>query len=259
MTHAWQRRIDRAAHLSHMDTAARTLLQSYGRILELQRDCCAALEAHGERLTGAIDRDLPIVGPVAFPMVCAVTSIGPPALAEQGRGLADRIDALDSLLLEAWRTRTDHSFFQKLALQPYAECLAALGTRPRGRDLEPLPRTCPFCGGLPQLAILQSVSGDAGPGRQLLCATCATTWPIARVCCAHCGEEDEKRLAYFHAAAFDHLRVDTCETCRRYVKTVDLTRLGLAEPVVDEIAAASLDLWATERGYRKIELNLIGL
>jgi hypothetical protein len=33
----------------------------------------------------------------------------------------------------------------------------------------------------------------------------------------------------------------------------------LAIPLVDEIAAAALDLWAVEHGYTKIELNLVGL
>jgi formate dehydrogenase maturation protein FdhE len=40
---------------------------------------------------------------------------------------------------------------------------------------------------------------------------------------------------------------------------VDLTRLGHAQPLVDEVAAAPLDLWAVEHGYTKIALNLIGL
>lgn len=39
-----------------------------------------------------------------------------------------------------------------------------------------------------------------------------------------------------------HLRRVSC------VKSVDLTRLGLAVPIVDEIAGAALDLWARERG-----------
>jgi hypothetical protein len=30
-------------------------------------------------------------------------------------------------------------------------------------------------------------------------------------------------------------------------------------PLVDEIYAAPLDLWAREHGYTKIELNLVGL
>jgi formate dehydrogenase maturation protein FdhE len=40
---------------------------------------------------------------------------------------------------------------------------------------------------------------------------------------------------------------------------VDLTRLGFAIPLVDEVAAAALDVWANEHGYAKIELNLVGL
>jgi formate dehydrogenase maturation protein FdhE len=33
---------------------------------------------------------------------------------------------------------------------------------------------------------------------------------------------------------------------------------GLAVAVVDEIATASLDLWAVEHGYRKLQLNIMG-
>ena len=54
-------------------------------------------------------------------------------------------------------------------------------------------------------------------------------------------------------------RLEACDTCRRYVKGVDRTRLGLAVPLVDEVAGAALDVWAREHGYEKIELNLVGL
>jgi formate dehydrogenase maturation protein FdhE len=40
---------------------------------------------------------------------------------------------------------------------------------------------------------------------------------------------------------------------------VDLTKNGLADGVVDEIAAAPLDLWAREQGYSKLEPNLVGM
>ena len=33
---------------------------------------------------------------------------------------------------------------------------------------------------------------------------------------------------------------------------------GRAVPLVDEVAAVALDLWATEHGYKKIEPNLMG-
>ena len=68
-----------------------------------------------------------------------------------------------------------------------------------------------------------------------------------------------RRSAYFHTPQYDHVRVEACDSCKHYIKGIDLTRLGLAVPLVDEVAAAPLDLWARERGYTKIELNLVGL
>jgi formate dehydrogenase maturation protein FdhE len=38
-----------------------------------------------------------------------------------------------------------------------------------------------------------------------------------------------------------------------------LSRNALAVPIVDEMASIPLDLWAQERGYRKLEVNLLGL
>jgi FdhE protein len=40
---------------------------------------------------------------------------------------------------------------------------------------------------------------------------------------------------------------------------VDLSRNGMAVPVVDEIATVSLNLWAEEHGYAKDEVNLLGM
>jgi formate dehydrogenase maturation protein FdhE len=54
------------------------------------------------------------------------------------------------------------------------------------------------------------------------------------------------------------VRIEACDTCRYYLKSVDRTIDGLAVPVVDEIAAAPLDLWAAEHAYRKIQPNLMG-
>jgi len=61
----------------------------------------------------------------------------------------------------------------------------------------------------------------------------------------------------YTAEDFEHVRVECCDSCQRYLKTVDLTKSGLAEPLVDEIAAVPLDLWAQERGYTKLQSNLM--
>jgi FdhE protein len=55
------------------------------------------------------------------------------------------------------------------------------------------------------------------------------------------------------------MRVEACETCQRYVKSVDLSVDGRAVPEVDELRSLSLDLWAVERGYVRLEPGLAGL
>jgi len=50
----------------------------------------------------------------------------------------------------------------------------------------------------------------------------------------------------------DPFRADRCDTCRTYLKTIDLTGNRLALPLVDDIASVALDLWAVEQGYRRL-------
>jgi hypothetical protein len=260
MRDSWERRIDRAAQLAERDETARPLLLAYGRLLGLKRECYETLGRRADGLTGSLERDLPAVRACVAPILTAVERIGPPRLAGEARRIREGAEpAIDSMLLTAWHAPSGAQFFARVILQPYAQHLATMGVRPVDRDPPGAGNLCPFCGGAPQLSILQSAGSADGGGRQLLCASCFTAWPFRRVLCAHCGEEDERRLGYFHSPAFDHLRVDACDTCRHYLKTVDLTRLGIAVPVVDEVAGASLDLWAVDRGYQKIELNLVGL
>ncbi len=278
MGNAWRRRIDRAAALA--TGPATPLMTSVRELLTIQSRCYDTLHERRERLTGAIEADLAELRVSAEPALAAAAAVAPPALAaERPRNAAE----IDSLLRDAWRS-VSLPFFARLVLQPYAELLAELASagsdhrrqgpsgpprattaeapadvrRDRGLETTPGRAACPFCGGPPQLAVLRSDGADGG-GRTLLCATCSSSWPVRRIQCVRCGEEDERRLGYFHAPDFDHVRVDACETCRHYLKTIDLTRLGTAVPLVDEVAAGALDLWAVERGYRKIEPNLIGL
>jgi FdhE protein len=190
-----------------------------------------------------------------------MVSTGPPVVAEEAsRILAAGEPAIDSLLWSGWRITSNQPLLARIVLQPYTELLATIAARPLDRTSSSEVRSaCPFCGGAPQLSILHTRGEGDGGGRQLLCSTCATTWPLRRILCAYCGEEDERRLAYYHSPSFDHLRVDACDTCRHYLKSVDLTRLGNAVPLVDEVAGAPLDLWARQQGYEKVELNLVGL
>jgi FdhE protein len=253
---SWQRRIERATTLGREDTAATALLTQYAGILCVQSACFDAVVADGNHLTGSLDRDLAAVSPHAGNAFRAVREFLP---AQVVADVTDT-DEIPTLLLAGWHSSSP-AFLARLVLQPYAEALAQLERRPLAREIDEVDgrAACPFCGGPPQVSVLRQDSGTDAGGRALVCAMCATTWPLRRILCVNCGEEDEHRLHYFHADRFDHVRIDACETCRHYLKAVDLTRLGLAVPIVDEVASGALDIWANERGYTKVTQNMIGL
>jgi FdhE protein len=146
-------------------------------------------------------------------------------------------------------TSEEARFFWRVLRQPYAECFRKAG-RPSGSK-------CPSCGSKPVAGVLRG-EGD-GARRSLVCHLCALEWPYRRLLCPHCGEEDKDKLPVYIAAGMEHIRVEACDTCRTYLKSVDLTKDGFAVPQVDEIATVALNLWADEHGYTKIETNILGI
>ncbi len=246
----WQKQIQRAGELASTADATNELLVFYARLLRAQLEVHEFLRTRNP--SGELERDLPVFRS-AFPLILkAVEEAGPPALVEQAQSLKSAL-SVDELLLSYWHSPSDTAFFAKAFLQPYGLLIS-------GPEAPVNERRCPFCGGKPQLSFLQNreVTAESG-NRDLMCARCLTVWPFRRVVCANCGEENPAKLAYFQAQEIDHVRVEACDTCKHYLKGVDLTRRGTAQPLVDEVAAASLDLWATQQGYTKIELNLVGL
>src|SRR5262249_56021409 len=114
-----------------------------------------------------------------------------------------------------------------------------------------------FCGAGPLVAVVRP-EGD-GAKRFLLCSLCATEWNFRRVLCPNCGEEDKEKLPIFAAKEFEHVRVEACDTCRTYIKSIHLSKDGRAVPMVDEVATVSLNLWAQEKNYHKLRPNLFGV
>jgi formate dehydrogenase accessory protein FdhE len=262
MKETWDALIQRAEHLAAKSEATEELLTFYAKLLGAQKEIYESLRSRkGWLPTGVLENDLSAVDALALHFLRAVEAHGPASLAEDARSLLQAgVDEVNEMLLAQWRSPSDVQFFAKAFLQPYARWLAESGGRPRDRVFEQHESCCPFCGGHPQVSFLQTKEASAESGnRDLVCATCLTIWPFRRVVCAYCCEERPTKLGYFHSPEFDHIRVEACDTCERYIKGVDLTRLGFAVPLVDEVAAAPLDLWAQEHGYTKIELNLVGL
>jgi len=84
-------------------------------------------------------------------------------------------------------------------------------------------------------------------------------WGFLRISCPACGEDRFEALAVFTSDHFMHVRLDACESCHHYLKTIDMTKDGLAVPAIDELAAVSLDIWAAEMQYHKLIPNLLAL
>ena len=258
----WDKQIERADHLAAQKTGAHELLTFYAQLLAAQKEIYDFLRARkGWLPSGELDRDLPVIRLALPKLFLRVESYGPETLAAEARELsAAGNEIIDELLLRHWRTPSDIQFFAKAFLQPYGRWLAESGARPMDKEFASDERYCPFCGGNPQVSALQNKETSAESGnRDLICATCLSSWEFRRVVCANCGEERPTKLGYFHSPEFDHVRIEACDTCKHYIKGVDLTRLGFAAPLVDEVYASPLDLWAREHGYTKIELNLVGL
>ena len=116
------------------------------------------------------------------------------------------------------------------------------------------PDPCPYCK-VPAVSLLREAAH--GSRRSHVCGVCLTESPASRLGCAACGEHRVEALPIFRSEATEPARIDACDTCHTYMKTIDLTRDGSACPIADDVASISLDLWAREQGYRRVRPNLL--
>lgn len=143
------------------------------------------------------------------------------------------------------------SFFARAVLQPWTVLSAEVRPIALGDNL------CPRCGHLPQVAALR-VQGH-GKAVSLVCSLCMNEWSFRRVCCAGCLKEDSREIEFHVAVEYEYYQVQVCRACMGYLLIVDLAREPNAIPFVDEMAAPSLDLWARQQGFAKIQPNLAGI
>jgi len=263
---------------------AREPLDFYGALIGVQE----------QAYEGAISARPPAGDLVAYvaelvvpAVVDASLAAGPAKLRE---AVAQRFESADPReLVAAWiqggeQTMVDR-FLARASVGPVLEALGPEAASSCSGVRDHLH--CPGCGGPPQLTYFALPSEDlASGGRFLLCARCHGSWGYARMTCPGCGEDSSSRLPIFseegtasgergsvvrglegrlgqHRAAagkavFPHIRIEACVSCRRYLLSIDLAADPTAVPVVDELAALPLDLYARERGFTKIIPNLMG-
>ena len=262
-------RIRRAEKLIAEKSAASQLLLFYRRIASFQKSLLGQIAEGGTQSLetpqfGALrdGLDLTLLLPQFRNFLSLVEQNAPNALAAAAREIAALpSESWVTLLTSYWEVggRFDQQigafaqFFPRAFLQPYAAYVA-------GRTAVPpilvTVRVCPLCDGRASFGVLR-VEGDGGK-RYLVCSFCGYEWEFRRILCPICGEEDEKKLPVYAAEQFPHIRVEACETCKFFVRTIDLTKDGFAVPVVDDLAAISLTLWAHEHGYSRLQPNLLG-
>ncbi len=280
----WSERHRRTLELRGRHAFAAELLDFYGAVLSVQErafDEAISIRPPAQHLVA-------YVAEMVAPAVAEVSvACGPAKLRE---GVAARMDSGDPReIVAAWIGGEEQPvidrYIARAALGPVLEALgpeiaaSCIGVRDRLH--------CPFCGGSPQVSYF-AVAGDdlAAGGRFLCCARCHGTWGFPRMTCAGCGESSTARLSIFSEegttsgergsvvrglpvgpnghngsapkAIFPHVRIEACDTCRHYLLNIDLAADPAAVPIVDELDALPLDLFARERGFSKITPNLMG-
>ena len=269
----WQRRVSRAEELAAQSTFASEILRFYATVARFQEKLRGALETeHAGVQAGPHDGESD-AAPFATPLPRDLTRFfenlfslvepsGPEPLRQVAQELRDGGPDLQyELLLHFWNHTDDGSlptgpndFFARALLQPYA---ARVREHANMRWTGPTPYVCPFCKRKPGAGVLRPL-GDGGL-RSLVCSFCLGEWEFRRIICPGCGEENHAKLPVYVAEDIKHVRVEACDSCRTYIKTIDMTTQGRAEPIVDEIAAIPLDVWAQKQGYSKLRVNLMQL
>jgi FdhE protein len=256
-----ERRSARAELLAAQPSAAQEPLRFAGKAYRAQAQLAAIVEEqHRSRpLSGRLEEDVDGLLPRFGPLIALAEEHGPEELAlEATRRRGDDPSVARARLMAYWNgdTSAREDYLSRLLLRPYAEVVRAEGVMP---DRLHRQGHCPFCGGAPWISSRTSIGDSEGGLRLLGCALCGNDWNFNRICCPSCHEEDPVKLPVYQSDAHPLARIEACETCRRYVKSIDLTKDARPIPEVDDLLSLSMDLWAMDEGLTRIEPGLAGV
>ena len=189
-----------------------------------------------------------------------VAEKGPEQLVEQALARLDDDPATaQARLTTYWNggTTAREDYLSRAILRPYAEVLRA-----RGATLDRLhnPGHCPYCGGAPIIGTRREIPDAAEAAMRMLhCGLCGLEWKFNRACCPACLEEKPDKLPIYQSDAHPIVRLEACETCGRYMKSIDLTKDARPIAEIDDVVSLSMDLWAMDEGLTRIEPGLAGI
>ncbi len=106
---------------------------------------------------------------------------------------------------------------------------------------------CPVCGQKPGMAQLRDDDG----ARVLECWLCHTQWQFPRLECPFCHNREFDGLHFFYTDEYPGRRVQLCERCKSYLKTVAVKEIGRNVILeLENIYTIQLDILARREGYR---------
>jgi FdhE protein len=274
----WDARIARARALASRHPAASEILTFYAELAGFQkampgpaafanRPRAAVSVSCFDAVVATIPAFLDFLSRTAPPQLAAASS------AMRGMDDGEWRASLDRYFLADGDDGADAdpavAFVVEVLMQPFMEAFACATEAPGrwatagdvlpGQDARmpgPVRRArCPCCSGEPVVGVLREEGQSAR--RSLVCGSCLHEWSWPRIVCPACGEDQFESLPVYQSETLPAARVDACDTCKTYLKTIDLSKDGLAIPVVDDLASIALDLWAREQGYTKLRANLL--
>lgn len=270
----------RAAQLKERWPGYGPLLDFYVAVREAQAASKPRIRAGrwGAGARSPSERESPLVGDGGFPVdfasattlfgtLCRLGKTANPHFAANAekieRALADGIATLADLLASAARGEIDAEaaaergldarvlgFLLLNSVRPSVEAAA----KRLVADLDPdswRRCSCPVCDASPTLSLLK---GDPVL-RHSVCSRCGCEWRVDRVSCSACGNDDKDSLQYFQDEADRTCRIDVCDGCHRYIKTVDVRTLEASDPVLEDLATLHLDVIAADKGYTRVVPN----
>ena len=159
-------------------------------------------------------------------------------------------ETIGQVAAESGLDETILSFFLHSSIRPSIEA----GVEQVCGELDPetwRKGHCPVCGSLPSLSLLKGEEGR----RYLLCSFCGFEWRVDRLCCPACDNREQESLGYFFGEGEEVFRIDLCDACQHYIKTIDYRNLEESDPCLEDLATLHLDLLAAQKGYRRAVPN----
>jgi FdhE protein len=270
-----------AGSLKELRPAYRAILDFYKQIFIVQEDSknkiqIDPIQISDEMLSIKANEEFPLINLSEFAIdakaskmllikICSITKASSGDMASSARAILEAIDAeeFDFDFLFFGLLEEDDSVFEKTAkkhnikkgdlafivynsikpsLSLCAEQLSAYldKDKPWGKGY------CPICGSPPGLSMFQG-EGE----RFLFCSFCWHKWSSRRLYCPFCDNTDSKSLNYLYTDEEKEYRVDLCDKCKKYIKTIDTRKTErIIYPPFEHVATLHLDIKAKEMEFK---------